>query len=257
MKKKLIGALLSVAMISSLVMGCGAKGTPAENTGDSTAEAEAPAESTDSTASNAAGGKVYYLNFKPEVEDAWKEIAAAYQEETGVEVKVVTAASGTYEEVLKSEIANTDAPTLFQINGPVGYNSWKDYCMDLTDTDLYKNLSDKSLAITGADGGVYGVPYTVESYGIIYNDAIMQKYFAMDGAVVSSVDEINNFATLKSEANYIRRWQTGWVFISIKEDITLLNTSVQKQILKKKQRCRKWMRYLLKCIFRHREKRMI
>ncbi len=198
MKKKLIGALLSVAMISSLVMGCGAKGTPAENTGDSTAEAEAPAESTDSTASNAAGGKVYYLNFKPEVEDAWKEIAAAYQEETGVEVKVVTAASGTYEEVLKSEIANTDAPTLFQINGPVGYNSWKDYCMDLTDTDLYKNLSDKSLAITGADGGVYGVPYTVESYGIIYNDAIMQKYFAMDGAVVSSVDEINNFATLKA-----------------------------------------------------------
>ena len=198
MKKKLIGALLSVAMISSLVMGCGAKGTPAESTGDSTAEAEAPAESTDSTASNAAGGKVYYLNFKPEVEDAWKEIAAAYQEETGVEVKVVTAASGTYEEVLKSEIANTDAPTLFQINGPVGYNSWKDYCMDLTDTDLYKNLSDKSLAITGADGGVYGVPYTVESYGIIYNDAIMQKYFAMDGAVVSSVDEINNFATLKA-----------------------------------------------------------
>ena len=198
MKKKLIGALLSVAMISSLVMGCGAKETPAESTGDSTAEAEAPAESTDSTASNAAGGKVYYLNFKPEVEDAWKEIAAAYQEETGVEVKVVTAASGTYEEVLKSEIANTDAPTLFQINGPVGYNSWKDYCMDLTDTDLYKNLSDKSLAITGADGGVYGVPYTVESYGIIYNDAIMQKYFAMDGAVVSSVDEINNFATLKA-----------------------------------------------------------
>ena len=198
MKKKLIGALLSVAMISSLVMGCGAKETPAESTGDSAAEAEAPAESTDSTASNAAGGKVYYLNFKPEVEDAWKEIAAAYQEETGVEVKVVTAASGTYEEVLKSEIANTDAPTLFQINGPVGYNSWKDYCMDLTDTDLYKNLSDKSLAITGADGGVYGVPYTVESYGIIYNDAIMQKYFAMDGAVVSSVDEINNFATLKA-----------------------------------------------------------
>ena len=198
MKKKLIGALLSVAMISSLVMGCGAKETPVESTGDSAAEAEAPAESTDSTASNAAGGKVYYLNFKPEVEDAWKEIAAAYQEETGVEVKVVTAASGTYEEVLKSEIANTDAPTLFQINGPVGYNSWKDYCMDLTDTDLYKNLSDKSLAITGADGGVYGVPYTVESYGIIYNDAIMQKYFAMDGAVVSSVDEINNFATLKA-----------------------------------------------------------
>ena len=41
---------------------------------------------------------------------------------------------------------------------------------------------DKSLAITGEDGGVYGIPYVVEGYGIIYNDAIMQKYFAQDGA---------------------------------------------------------------------------
>ena len=197
MKKKLIGALLSVAMISSLVMGCGAK----EEAPAATTETEAPAEETaeaPAEEASAEGGKVYYLNFKPEVEEAWNEIAADYTAETGVEVKVVTAASGTYEEVLKSEIANTDAPTLFQINGPIGYNSWKDYCMDLTDTDLYKNLSDKSLAVTGADGGVYGVPYTVESYGIIYNDAIMQAYFAMDGAVVTSVDEINNFDTLKA-----------------------------------------------------------
>ena len=65
-------------------------------------------------------GKVYYLNFKPEVTDVWEEIAEVYTEETGVEVKVVTAAGGNYESTLKSEIAKTDAPTLFQINGPVG-----------------------------------------------------------------------------------------------------------------------------------------
>ena len=56
---------------------------------------------------------------------------------------------------------------------------------------------DKSLAITGEDGGVYGIPYVVEGYGIIYNDAIMQKYFALDGAKAASMDEINNFAKLK------------------------------------------------------------
>ena len=65
--------------------------------------------------------KVYYLNFKPEVTDVWEEIAEVYTQETGVEVKVVTAAGGNYESTLKSEIAKTDAPTLFQINGPVGY----------------------------------------------------------------------------------------------------------------------------------------
>lgn len=192
MKKKVISALLCVAMVSTMLIGCGGKDDAA--TPEAPAEAEAPAE----TEASAEGGSVYYLNFKPEVDSQWQDIAAAYTAETGVPVKVVTAASGTYEEVLKSEIAGSDAPTLFQINGPVGYNSWKDYCMDLTNTDLYSNLSDKSLAITGADGGVYGIPYTVESYGIIYNDEIMQAYFAMDGAVAKSVDEINSFDTLKA-----------------------------------------------------------
>ena len=202
MKKKVISALLSVAMISSLLIGCSSNNAeaPAEKAEASaeTEKAEEPAKEAETSEASAEAGSVYYLNFKPEVDEQWQEIAAAYTEETGVPVKVVTAASGTYEEVLKSEIAGSDAPTLFQINGPVGYNSWKDYCMDLTDTELYKNLSDKSLAVTGSDGGVYGVPYTVESYGIIYNDEIMQKYFAMDGAVAKSVDEINSFDTLKA-----------------------------------------------------------
>lgn len=206
MKKKLLSALLCATMISSMLVGCGGSEAATESTETTeaaqtteTAEAEETTEeATEETEASAEGGSVYYLNFKPEVDEQWQEIAAAYTEETGVPVKVVTAASGTYEEVLKSEIAGSDAPTLFQINGPIGYNSWKDYCLDLTDTDLYKSLADQSLAIKGEDGGVYGVPYTVESYGIIYNDAIMQKYFAMDGAVATSVDEINNFDTLKA-----------------------------------------------------------
>ena len=141
--------------------------------------------------------EIYFLNFKPEIADVYKKIAKDYEAETGVKVKVETAASGTYEQTLMSEIANKEAPTLFQINGPIGYQNWKDYCADLKDTDLYSWLMDKSLAITGEDGGVYGIPYVVEGYGIIYNDAIMQKYFALDGAKAASMDEINNFAKLK------------------------------------------------------------
>ncbi len=144
-------------------------------------------------------GSVYYLNFKPEVAEVWEQIAKEYTGETGVQVKVVTAASGGYESTLKSEIAKKNPPTLFQINGPVGYQSWKSYCLDLKDTDFYKNLSDPDLAITDGDG-VYGVPYVVEGYGIIYNDAVMQKYFALsDRAVsISSTEEITNFDTLKA-----------------------------------------------------------
>ncbi len=143
------------------------------------------------------GGEVYYLNFKPEVAEIYTKIADAYKAETDVTLKVVTAASGTYEQTLKSEIAKADAPVLFQINGPVGYAAWKEYCADLKDTELYKHLSDKSMAVTEGEG-VFGLPYVVEGYGIIYNNAIMTKYFAMEGAKAKSMDEVKDFATLKA-----------------------------------------------------------
>lgn len=144
-------------------------------------------------------GSVYYLSFKPEQEEQWKKIAQDYEKETGVKVKVVTAASGTYEQTLKSEIAKEDAPTLFQINGPVGYKSWKDYCLDLKDTELYKHLLNEDMAVKDGDG-VYGIPYVEEGYGIIYNNAIMEKYFKLDGSKAKSMDEINNYDKLKEVA---------------------------------------------------------
>ncbi|MDO5675919.1 MAG: ABC transporter substrate-binding protein [Propionibacteriaceae bacterium] len=146
-------------------------------------------------------GSVYFLNWKPESEETYGEIAKKYTEETGVEVKVVTAASGTYESTLQAEMTKSDAPTLFQINGPVGLMSWQDYAADLTDTAFAKDLSDPGLALKGSDGKVYGVPLAVEGFGIIYNDAIMRDYFALDGAKAASMDEINNFAKLKEVAD--------------------------------------------------------
>ena len=66
-----------------------------------------------STSGDDSKGKVYYLNFKPEAADQWAALAKEYTKEKGVDVKVQTAASGTYEQTLKSEIAKTEAPTLF------------------------------------------------------------------------------------------------------------------------------------------------
>ncbi len=141
---------------------------------------------------------VYFLNFKPELANAYNDIVAAYETETGVKVKVSTAAANQYEQTLKSEIAKTSAPTIFQINGPVGYNEWKDYCADLSDTKLYSILADKTLAVT-EDGGVYGIPYVIEGYGIIYNDAIMKKYFSLPdkASKLSSAEEIKSFEQLE------------------------------------------------------------
>lgn len=182
-RKKWLGLILALTLFAGIAAGCGK-----DNSGAS--------------GSNGASGKagdIYFLNFKPEIAEVYEKIAKDYEAETGVKVKVVTAAAGTYETTLKSEIAKSEAPTIFQINGPVGYQNWKDYTLDLKDTKLYSYLSDQSLAVT-SEGGVYGIPYVVEGYGIIYNDALMKQYFGLsDKAVsVSSMEEVNNFDTLKA-----------------------------------------------------------
>ncbi|MDO4685193.1 MAG: ABC transporter substrate-binding protein [Corynebacterium sp.] len=143
---------------------------------------------------------VYFLNFKPEQDAAYQKIAEAYTKETGVPVKVVTAASGTYEQTLKAEVGKSDAPTLFQLNGPVGLKNWEKYVADLSDAEVTKALKDDVPALKGEDGKVYGVPFAVEGYGIIYNEDIFDKYFKTSGAKVSSVDEIKDFKTLKAVA---------------------------------------------------------
>ena len=153
-----------------------------------------------SSSSSDSEGKVYYLNFKPEANDAWQALAKKYTEKTGVEVKVQTAASGTYEQTLKSEIAKSEAPTLFQVNGPVGYQNWKSYTADMSDTEPYSQLIDQSVALKDGDK-VVGVPYAMETYGLIYNKDILNKYIATDGAKIKSVDEIDNFDTLKAVAD--------------------------------------------------------
>lgn len=150
-----------------------------------------------SSSSSGSDNGVYLLNFKPEAEEALKTIASAYKDKTGVEVKIVTAASGTYQQTLQTEVAKSNPPTIFNINGPVGLATWKDYALDLSDTEFVKALTDTSMALTDEDGVVYGSPLGIEGYGLIYNAAILNKYFALEGAKAASVDEIKGFAKLK------------------------------------------------------------
>ena len=149
-------------------------------------------------------GKVYYLNFKPEQDQAWQDLAKAYTEETGIEVTVKTAAEGTYESTLTAEMDKDDAPTLFQVNGPVGLANWKDYCADLSGSDIYKQLTSTDYALE-EDGKVYGIAYVIETYGLIYNKTLLQKYCDSDFATVKSIDDINSFDKLKTVAEEIQK----------------------------------------------------
>lgn len=156
-KKKVLALGLAAAMMASLAVGCGGSSSSGSD-----------------KSSKEASGSVYYLNFKPEADEAWQELAEEYTEETGVPVTVVTAASGQYETTLKSEMGKSEAPTLFQVNGPVGLASWKDYCYDLSDSDIYGELTSEDFALKDGDS-VAGIGYVIESYGIIYNKALLKE----------------------------------------------------------------------------------
>lgn len=208
MKRKVLSVMLASAMLATMFTGCGDSSTTDSNaaatTGNDAAATTTEAADTDAAKTDAAGGSVYYLNFKPEQDQAWQDLAATYTEQTGVPVTVITAADGTYEQTLKSEIAKTEAPTLFQVNGPVGLANWKDYCLDLSNSEIYSHLTSDDYALKNDAGEVSGIAYVIETYGIIYNKTILNDYCTMDNAVISSPEDINKFETLKAVADDIQ-----------------------------------------------------
>ena len=183
MKRKFFALGLAAALSLSILSGCGGN---TANSGGSTPSGNSGTPS---------GGKVYFMNFKPESDAQWQELAELYTKETGVEVTVLTAASGNYETTLKSEMAKTDAPTLFQVNGPVGLASWKDYCYDLTGSKVAGELTSDDFALMDGDK-MAGIGYVLETYGIVYNKALLEK-------AGYSADDIKNFADLKKVAEDI------------------------------------------------------
>ncbi len=189
--KKFLALLLTVAMVFAMAA-CSAPA--AEETKPAEEGAAAPAEETSDKP--AAAGSVYYLNFKPEADAAWQELAKKYTELTGVPVKVVTAASGDYQTTLTSEMDKSEAPTLFQCGNQGALNTWGEYCLDLKDTDFYKEMTTDDFNLFGENGEVLAAGYCYEAFGIIVNKALLEK-------AGHSIDEITNFETLKAVADDI------------------------------------------------------
>ena len=141
-------------------------------------------------------GSVYYLNFKPEADAALQEIAALYTAETGVPVKVVTAASGTYQQTLSAEMTKSEAPTLFVIGNREALGNWDEYALDLTGTAVAGELTTNDFNLYNDEGALKAMGYCYESFGIITNVDLLEK-------AGHSIDEIKDFASLKAVADDI------------------------------------------------------
>ncbi len=179
MRKKLLSVALCATMVAGLLAGCGSS-------------------SKSDKASSDSKGSVYWLNFKPEADEALQGIAKTYEKENGVKVKVVTAASGNYNSTLTSEMGKSAAPTLFVVGNQAAVKTWDDYCIDLKDTDVYKELSTDAFNLKDENGKVASMGYCYESYGIIVNKKLLKK-------AGYEITDIKDFASLKSVAEDIHK----------------------------------------------------
>ena len=208
--KKIIALLLALVMVFALVA-CASTEKPSDNnTTDQPKDnttADQPKDNTtadqpeedkpaEDTPAEPASGSVYYLNFKPEADEAWQKLAATYTEQTGVPVKVVTAASGTYDTTLAAELDKSSAPTLFQCGNQGAINSYGDYCYPLDGTAIMDQMTTDAFNLKGEDGQTLSIGYCYEAFGIIVNKALLEK-------AGHSIDEITDFASLKAVADDI------------------------------------------------------
>ncbi len=166
--KRVIAVVLALVAVCTMLTGCG----------------------------KASQGSVYYLNFKPESDEAWQDLAKKYEEETGVKVKVVTAASGNYSEALTAEMGKSSAPTLFQVGRQSELDIWKDYCYDLSHTSFARELTSNEFNLYGDNGELFAVGYCYEAFGIIVNKELLAQ-------AGYQVEDIRNFQTLKMVAEDI------------------------------------------------------
>lgn len=179
MRKKLLGVALCATMVAGLLAGCG-NSSKSEKTGSDSK------------------GSVYWLNFKPEADEALQGIAKTYEKEKGVKVKVVTAASGNYNSTLTSEMGKSAAPTLFVVGNQAAVKTWNDYCIDLKGTYVYNELNTDAFNLTDENGKVASIGYCYESYGIIVNKKLLKK-------AGHEITDIKDFASLKSVAEDIHK----------------------------------------------------
>ena len=184
--KKILALALGAAMTLSLLAGCGEKPSTSGSTPGNPSNPS-------STGSSSGGetGRVYWLNFKPELDTTAQELAQTYTQKTGVPVQVVTAAAGTYSQTLIAEMDKSEAPTLFVIGNQAGVKDWKDYALDLTGTAIEAELNTDAYNLYDETGKLVSIGYCYESYGIIVNPDLVEQ-------AGHKMEDIKNFETLKT-----------------------------------------------------------
>ncbi len=170
MKRKMLALTMVGAMVAGLA-GCG--GGAAETAPAATAEKTEATAETAAPAADANGTSLRLVNGKIEVDSQLKELAAKYEEETGVHVEIESMGGGIdIQGTLKGYYQADNMPDIFVNGGDTDFANWQGLLADMSDE---KWASDTDAAYVDADGKVVGFPYTTEAIGLAYNADILEK----------------------------------------------------------------------------------
>ncbi len=189
MKRKVVALAMVGAMVAGMTA-CGGSSDAAKAEGDAASTAAATEKSGSSDGLRLVNGKI-------EVDAQLKELAAKYEEETGVKVNIESMGGGIdIQGELKKMHAGDNMPDIFVNGGASDFANWEGLVADMSDQEWTK---DTDAAYVDADGKVIGFPYTTEAIGLAYNADVLEKA-GIDPASITGPDSMKSaFETLDSK----------------------------------------------------------
>lgn len=180
MKKKLLSAILSTAMVATLLTGCGSAAAPAADAAAPAADAkEEAAADTAAPAASAAGTTITLMASQDWIEDAEQDLGAKFEEETGIHVDYQILPADQYQDVLLTRLNSGEGPDIFMTQSGFAIDTTynvKENAVDLSNEPWVDSYSVFSAEQTSVDGTLYGMTYydTTTDYAMIYNKKIAE-----------------------------------------------------------------------------------
>ncbi len=171
--KKIATRLLSALICAGMLAGCSSGGGTQQPAASATPSSAAPA------AASGAKTNVTILMGKPEVGSQFEEMLANYNKNNpNVNITMIPLAGQDAYEKMTSLYSSGNAPSILMVGQE--FDEFKDKFLDLSETLPAKNANDGTMDFVTVDGKVYGIPTTVEAYGIIYNKDVINKTLGAD-----------------------------------------------------------------------------
>ena len=192
MKRKVVAAVLTMAMAGSLLAGCGSSSSDDSSSKSETTTTD-ESGSSDSTASareDFSGVSITMLNTKSEIESQLEAAAEQWGELTGAKLEVYTIGSGTPSQEVSARYAAKNAPTLIMCDPQDVASICEEKGVDLSDESWAAN-GGTQYGITGNDGKLYSFPFCIEGRGMIYNKTAIEDTLGedWDPASVTNMDD--------------------------------------------------------------------